>query len=167
MGTYRFYITRMNIRKNKGFTLVELLVVISIIGILATLVLLQLGSARAKARDTQRIATVNQVRTAIEMMLNDTNTIPDAGTFDATCTALKTAGYMSSCPAAGTLSGMTYGANTTTVKYQVAADLESTTKPPALNSDADLPTTGGTGFVNGASEACTSAAGDCIYDQGN
>lgn len=55
----------------KGFTLVELLVVIAIIGVLATLVLLQLGTARAKSRDTQRIAAVNQVQSGLELYMDD------------------------------------------------------------------------------------------------
>lgn len=62
-----------NLRKNssKGFTLVELLVVIAIIGVLATLILLQLGAARQKARDAKRVADVNQVRSALELFFDD------------------------------------------------------------------------------------------------
>ena len=60
----------------KGFTLVELLVVIAIIGILATLVLLQLGTARAKARDTQRITAVNQMKSALEQYYDDNGSYP-------------------------------------------------------------------------------------------
>jgi prepilin-type N-terminal cleavage/methylation domain-containing protein len=40
----------------KAFTIIELLVVISIIGILATIVLAPLSTSRAKGRDARRIA---------------------------------------------------------------------------------------------------------------
>ncbi len=63
--------------KNKsGFTLIELLVVIAIIGLLASVVLLALNSARAKARDAKRLADVRQIASGLEIFYNDRNSYP-------------------------------------------------------------------------------------------
>ena len=52
--------------KQKGFTLLELLVVIGIIGLLASIIVVNLTGARRRARDTKRIADIRQLQTAVE-----------------------------------------------------------------------------------------------------
>lgn len=63
--------------KKKGFTLIELLVVIAIIGLLASIVLVNLNRARKKARDAKKIATLKQVQNAIELYYSDYNYYPN------------------------------------------------------------------------------------------
>jgi len=69
----------LNTEKKKAFTLIELLVVIAIIGLLSTIVLASLSSARTKARDAKKGEMVKQWQNAIEMYYYDnSNTYPDS-----------------------------------------------------------------------------------------
>jgi len=55
-------------RKNKkGFTLIELLVVIAVIGLLSSIVLVSMGPARKKAKDTKRMTDLKQISSAMEL----------------------------------------------------------------------------------------------------
>lgn len=60
----------------RGFTLIEMLVVISIIGILATLVAANLNSARSRARDAQRKSDIKNISTALRIYYNDKGSYP-------------------------------------------------------------------------------------------
>lgn len=68
----------------KGFTLVELLVVISIIGILTTLLMVNFVGTREKANDSKKVQDLNSVKNALRMYYNDNQTYPD-GTDCTTC----------------------------------------------------------------------------------
>ena len=57
----------------KGFTLIELLVVIAVIGLLASIVLVSVGPARAKARDAKRQSDIRQINLAMEMCYDDSS----------------------------------------------------------------------------------------------
>lgn len=66
--------------QKSGFTLIELLVVIAIIGMLASIVLVSLGPARARARDAKRVVDIRQISLAMEMCYGDAacNTVNDS-----------------------------------------------------------------------------------------
>ena len=65
-------------RRQKGFTFIELLVVITIIGVLTTIGVVNFQGTNQKARDGRRQADLEQIRTALEIARSDStdNTYP-------------------------------------------------------------------------------------------
>lgn len=61
---------KLNNSINKGFTLIEMLVVISLVGILAALSLVSFTSAQKQARDTVRKSDLKQYQNALEAYAN-------------------------------------------------------------------------------------------------
>ncbi len=62
--------------KQRGFTLLELIVVITIIGLLVSVILASLSVEKAKSRDARRLSDLNQIRIAIELYSNDKGHLP-------------------------------------------------------------------------------------------
>lgn len=180
-----------NLASSKGFTLVELLVVIAIIGVLATLVLLQLGVARQKARDARRIADINQIRSALELAFDDLGRYPadtalnnDIGPaapvsnryltvfpfdpLDPDCGDLIYDGFVG----ADFCYGYVWDPAASPTRFHLWAELERSA-PSALGSDVDFnsivwPAVGAKVNATGLTvESCASSTAlDCIYDVG-
>ena len=64
--------------KKKGFTLIEILIVVSIIGLLASIIFVGLGASRAKGRDARRVADLRSIQTGLELYFSKSGAYPDA-----------------------------------------------------------------------------------------
>lgn len=62
--------------KKEGFTLVEMLVAISIMGLLSSVVLASIYSTRAMARDAERVQALEQIKNALELYYHDNGVYP-------------------------------------------------------------------------------------------
>jgi prepilin-type N-terminal cleavage/methylation domain-containing protein len=63
-------------KKNQGFTIVELLIVIVVIGILATLVLVTFTGIQQKGRNSQRQTDINALNSHVEAYYAQTGNYP-------------------------------------------------------------------------------------------
>ena len=111
--------------KKTGFTLIELMVVVLIIMLLAGVIVVNVDTARQKARDQKRIADMETVALALQAFYADNHYYPTPGGYASQCGGmgggaclypdsknfwtqmigiLKTAGYLQSCPQDSTIS---------------------------------------------------------------
>ena len=105
-------------KAQKGFTLIELLVVIAIIGILATIVLVSLNSARAKARDTRRASDLRQLALALELSYDANDAYPVLAVCGAIPASLATDGYIAAIPTDPGTGTYQYGGSASTYILQ-------------------------------------------------
>ena len=66
-------------KRAKGFTIVELLIVIVVIGILAAITIVAYNGIQDRARTTARVSDVRSIQQAIELYHADNGTYPTTG----------------------------------------------------------------------------------------
>lgn len=76
----------------KGFTLIEILIVIAIMGFLSSIVLVGLSGFRERGRDAKRIADLTEVRNGLELYYASYGSYPNATTWNELATSLRQVG---------------------------------------------------------------------------
>jgi prepilin-type N-terminal cleavage/methylation domain-containing protein len=116
--------------KKKGFSLVELLIVIAIIGIITTVVLANVARAKANSRDGKRITDISQLQLALALYLDKNEQYP-IGNSIATLSALiapdKFVDKIATDPINDSLHK--YGYTSDGFSYCLGASLENTADP--------------------------------------
>ena len=72
--------------KQKGFTLIELMVIIAIISLLSTIVMAATNTFRQKARVAKRVADLHQIQKSLELYFADNGNYPNTWATSGTST---------------------------------------------------------------------------------
>lgn len=73
---------KYNKLQNKGFSLIELMVSIAIVAILTALIIVNIASSRAKARDAKRISDIAQIQLALEQYFTKNGQYPNVDQYN-------------------------------------------------------------------------------------
>lgn len=104
----------------KAFTLIEILVVVTIIGLITSIAVVSYTSINKNSRDARRKADLEQIRAALEMYRSNNNSYPDA--LD-TLTTLPV--YIQSVPTDPKSASYSYYFTSSGSDYTLGAYLES------------------------------------------
>ena len=92
----------MKLKRNSGFTLVEIMIVVAIIGLLAAIAVPNFTQARTNARISACVNNLRLIDGAKQQWALENNQEEDATPADADVTPYLKGNVMPTCPAAGT-----------------------------------------------------------------
>lgn len=168
---------------SRGFTLIEMLVVVAIIGILASLILVNLSSAQPAARDAVRLADMDSLELALKLYQQTNRRFPDCdnGADVGNAITLGAAGrndnclrnelvpdFMSTLPTdplydGDSETGGGYGYQTTRdgAQFAIWAVMET---QGLVEQDSEFPLIGGSAICTGGSlPTCPAFGQNCVY----
>jgi prepilin-type N-terminal cleavage/methylation domain-containing protein len=158
----------------KGFTLIEILIVVAIIAILASVVLVGLGPTQQAGRDARRISDLSEVQNGLELYYNDCGYYPGSAQTAAPCGAFsQISSWTGTASLTASLQGTTaigvstvpndpsaghtyqYGTNNTGSSYVIEATLENPNNSVFNGyNGASYPTVTGVTSCTGAGDYC-------------
>jgi len=132
---------KKQINKKKAFTLIEVLVVSTIIGVLVTVTAVSFSSSQKRSRDARRKADLETMRQALVLYKQDNGSYGDvSGGFQAVVQELYSDGYLTSSsitdpksndPTYDYILSCVSGVSTDCDQVLLTADLESDSDPYA------------------------------------
>jgi prepilin-type N-terminal cleavage/methylation domain-containing protein len=149
-------------RKQQGFTLIEILIVVAIIAILASVTLVGLGPTQRQGRDARRLSDLREVQTGLELYYNKNGTYPNVTKWSDLSTAITpvSGGVLPNDPTNNSTYYYSYAPSSDGSSYVIGATLEggsSNSVFTGYNPPSSIPsgfTLGGTGTI------CTKDAGE-------
>lgn len=127
----------MNYKLKFGYTLIELLIVIAIIGILTAILTTNLQAVRARARDTRRKQDLSTIQQALRLYYHDNQAFPVTGNTTWNTSASIT--YLSAIPtdpSSTSTSTIPYNYVSDGTTYTLSTTLENTSDPDLSSSQA-------------------------------
>lgn len=159
----------------KGFTLVELMVVITVIAILMTIAIVSFTRIQKQARDTKRKADIRTIETALQARFTEFQAYPvvEAPAQPASTvlgTDVLVPNYMPSVPTAPlgstSLNGNTdymYVSDALGFSYSLCTTLETATASAGVSGMWVVSTSNAGGFVTADVACCAPGVGACTF----
>jgi prepilin-type N-terminal cleavage/methylation domain-containing protein len=130
----------------KGFTLIEILIVVAIIAILASVVLVGLAPAQQSGRDARRLSDLREAQNALELYYNAKGVYPNASTWANMSSIVVAANIgitqpLPNDPTNNATYYYAYGASASGDSYVIGATLENKTNAAfnGYNAPANIP----------------------------